>query len=134
MTQNLVPLDLTAEALAVLDQALTTIEEIVEPCITPPTDEVRRDFALFDALRPRLLRLRELLAKAEGSTTALGSDILVPVLEGYALMQMFGKGEGLESLRKAMLGRSSPGDGRQAAHPQWPAPRGGWPTAPCPSR
>ncbi|MBS0369415.1 MAG: hypothetical protein JSS57_09475 [Proteobacteria bacterium] len=143
MTQNLVSLDLSAEALATLDQALTTIEQIFAPFISLSADEMRslskmgdkseqfcrqtalvlehnrdilppsfsvaevqRDFAAFDALRPRLLRLREVVAKAEDTTTALGSDILVAMLEGYALMKMFGKGEGLETLRKAMLVRN----------------------------
>lgn len=151
MTQNIVSIDLSAEALAELDQALTTIERVFEPFITLLADEVRalnkmgdkseqfcrqtalvlehnrdilppsfsvaemqRDFAAFDALRPRLLRLREVVAKAEDTETALGSDILVAMLEGYALMKMFGKSEGLETLRKAMLVRN-PGRKTKAA-------------------
>lgn len=151
MTQNLVSLDLSAQALATLDQALTTIEQIFAPFISLSADEVRalskmgdkseqfcrqtalvlehnrdilppsfsvaevqRDFAAFDALRPRLMRLREVVAKAEDTETALGSDILVAMLEGYALMKMFGKSEGLETLRKAMLVRN-PGRKAKAA-------------------
>jgi hypothetical protein len=68
-------------------------------------EEVRRDLAAFDAIRPRLLRLLEVLAKMQDTQTALGSDVLMASLEGYALMKMFGKGEGLEALRQAMAVR-----------------------------
>lgn len=155
MTQNLVSLDLSAEALAELDQALTTIERVFAPFITLSADEMRslskmgdkseqfcrqtalvlehnrdilppsfsvaemqRDFAAFDALRPRLLRLREVAAKAEDTATALGCDILAAMLEGYALMKMYGKSEGLETLRKAMLVRNP---GRKVKPAETPA-------------
>ena len=52
--------------------------------------------------RPRLLRLHELVAQIENVKDALGCDILGTSLEGYGLMKMFGKSEGLESLRQAI--------------------------------
>jgi len=78
--------------------------------------EAEHDLASLDQLRPRFTRLRQLLAKAEDTETALGSDILCAALEGYALAKVFGKGAGLEALRGAMSARYSrkpkkPGDG-----------------------
>jgi hypothetical protein len=40
---------------------------------------------------------------------ALGSDVITAALEGYTLMKMFGKSEGLETLRQAMSVRKSIG-------------------------
>lgn len=87
------------QTLVVLDQNQDSL---------PPSlklEEVRRDLAAFDAIRPRLLRLLEVLAKMQDTQIALGSDVLMASLEGYALMKMFGKGEGLEALRQAMAVR-----------------------------
>ena len=80
----------------VLDQNLAVI---------PPSVDfkgLKEDFADLDALRPRLLRLRELVSQIENVKDALGCDILGTSLEGYGLMKMFGKSEGLESLRQAI--------------------------------
>jgi hypothetical protein len=87
------------QTLVVLDQNQDTL---------PPSfklAEVRNDLAAFDAIRPRLLRVQEVLAKMQDTQTALGSDVLMASLEGYALMKMFGKSEGLEALRQAMAVR-----------------------------
>lgn len=87
------------QTLVVLDQNQDTL---------PPSfklAEVRNDLAAFDAIRPRLLRMQEVLAKMQDTQTALGSDVLMASLEGYALMKMFGKSEGLEALRQAMAVR-----------------------------
>jgi hypothetical protein len=87
------------QTLVVLDQNQDTL---------PPSfklAEVRGDLAAFDAIRPRLLRVQEVLAKMQDTQTALGSDVLMASLEGYALMKMFGKSEGLEALRQAMAVR-----------------------------
>lgn len=83
--------------------------------ILPPSfqaAEMQADLTAFDALRPRLLRLQEVVAKMEDTRIALGSDILMASLEGYSLMKMFGKGEGLEALRQAMLVRRPAHRGR----------------------
>jgi hypothetical protein len=92
----------------VLDQNLAVI---------PPSVDfkgLKEDFADLDALRPRLLRLRELLNQVENVKDALGCDILGTSLEGYGLMKMFGKSEGLESLRQAISLRNR-GKGRKPA-------------------
>ena len=67
--------------------------------------EVRRDLAMFDVLRPRLVRLERLFEKANDSQMALGSDVMSAALEGYAFLKIAGKGEGLESLRRTLSAR-----------------------------
>ncbi|CAH0354235.1 hypothetical protein [Aquabacterium sp. CECT 9606] len=71
-----------------------------------PTDvdvaEAQRDLAQLDALRPHIARLTKLLGRAEDSEMALGSDVMVTALEGYALLKVLGKGSGLDALRKDM--------------------------------
>jgi hypothetical protein len=47
----------------------------------------------------RLLRLTE---RAEDSDTALGSDVMSAALEGYALLRISGRNQGLEGLRDAL--------------------------------
>jgi hypothetical protein len=64
--------------------------------------EAQRDLAQLDALRPHIARLTKLLGRAEDSEMALGSDVMVTALEGYALLKVLGKGSGLDSLRKDM--------------------------------
>ena len=79
--------------------------------------EVRRDLAAFDALRPRLIRLERLFEKANDSQMALGSDVMVAALEGYALLKIAGKGEGLESLRRTLSARFNRSGPAAAAPP-----------------
>ncbi|RYY85117.1 MAG: hypothetical protein EOO15_17780 [Chitinophagaceae bacterium] len=64
--------------------------------------EAQRDMAQLDLLRPHIARLTKLLGRAEDSEMALGSDVMVTALEGYALLKVLGKGSGLDSLRKDM--------------------------------
>ncbi|RZL04048.1 MAG: hypothetical protein EOP36_01815 [Rubrivivax sp.] len=64
--------------------------------------EAQRDLAQLDALRPHIARLTKLLGRAEDSEMALGSDVMVTALEGYALLKVLGKGSGLDALRKDM--------------------------------
>ncbi|CAH0354225.1 hypothetical protein [Aquabacterium sp. CECT 9606] len=70
--------------------------------------EAQRDLAQLDALRPHIARLTKLLGRAEDSEMALGSDVMVTALEGYALLKVLGKGSGLDSLRKDMSVRFMP--------------------------
>lgn len=67
--------------------------------------ELRRDLAMHDALRPRLMRLERLFEKANDTDIALGSDVMSASLEGYAFLKIAGKGEGLESLRRSLSAR-----------------------------
>lgn len=50
----------------------------------------------------RLVRLSE---RADDSDTALGSDVMSAALEGYALLRISGRNQGLESLRDALSTR-----------------------------
>ena len=69
--------------------------------------EALRDIAQLDALRPHLARLTKLTGRAEDSEMALGSDVMVTALEGYALLKVLGKGSGLDALRRDMAVRFS---------------------------
>ena len=73
--------------------------------VLPPTfnyEEMKTDMADHAAIAPRVLRIREVLAKMEDTQIALGSDVMVASSEGYALMKLFGKAEGLTELQDAM--------------------------------
>lgn len=69
--------------------------------------DAQADLVAFDRLRPRLKRLQKLVERAQDTETALGSDIMSLALEGYALLKVAGKNQGLEALRKALSGRFS---------------------------
>jgi hypothetical protein len=93
------------QTLAVLD---------ANPQIVPPNlglSEARADLAALDALRPRLTQLRQLTERASDTEVALGADIMATALEGYALLKVSGKDEGLKAVRKelgARWARSAP--------------------------
>jgi hypothetical protein len=69
--------------------------------------EAQHDLATYDLLHPRFSRLRQLPRKAEDTEMALGSDILIAALEGYALAKAIGKGAGLDALKETMATRFS---------------------------
>ncbi|MBK8114350.1 MAG: hypothetical protein IPK44_07345 [Candidatus Accumulibacter sp.] len=57
-------------------------------CATHPAHdlaEAQHDLATCDLRHPRFSRLQQLPRKAEDTEMALGSDILIAALEGYAL-------------------------------------------------
>jgi hypothetical protein len=66
---------------------------------------LQQDLATLDLLRPRLVRLSRLLELANDTETALGSDLMNGALEGYALLKVSGKGEGVEGLRRTLSAR-----------------------------
>lgn len=67
--------------------------------------EMRRDLAAFDILRPRLARVEKLLEKMRDSQLAIGSDLMTAALEGYTYLKVAGKGEGLDTARQALSAR-----------------------------
>ena len=80
------------------------------PNVLPPSfnvAEMRRDLAGFDTLRPRMVRIEKLYEKMRDSQLALGSDVMTAALEGYALLKVAGKGEALDTARKALSVRFS---------------------------
>lgn len=75
------------------------------PQALPPSfsvEEMQRDLAAFDALRPRVHRLKALLEKSQDTLTALGSDVYAAARDGYTHMKTFGDSDGLDLLRAAL--------------------------------
>ncbi len=67
----------------------------------------------------RLAHLTKLLEKVRDTDMALGSDVMVAALGGYAFLKLAGKGEGLDGvsrdLGKRFEGNGQRGDVRPAA-------------------
>jgi hypothetical protein len=59
----------------------------------------------LDRLRPRLQRMLRLTERAADTETALGSDVMNVALQGYALLKVAGKNQGLEGLRRELGSR-----------------------------
>lgn len=78
--------------------------------------EMRRDLATHDALYARVLKLTQLLEHARNAEMALGSDVMVSALEGYAVLKAVGKGDGVEALKKLLSKRFAVGP-REAKAP-----------------
>lgn len=91
-------------------QTLTVLGQ--NPQVIPPSlslPEAQSDLSAIDALRPRLARLQRLTERAEATDEALGSDVMSFALEGYALLKVSGKNQGLEGLRRELSGRFAKG-------------------------
>jgi len=86
-------------------QALGVMEENVG---LMPRDfdlaEMRRDLEAHDALNARIVKLTRTLEQARDAEMALGSDVMVSALEGYAVLKAVGKGDGVQALKK-LLGK-----------------------------
>lgn len=80
-------------------------------------DELKRDLAAYDALRPRLNRLQFLVAKCIDTQVALGSDVLTASYDGYGLLKLFGKADNVTPLVESMRSgvRRSPAPKTDAA-------------------
>lgn len=76
--------------------------------------EVRRDLAAHDALNDRIIVITKLLERMRDAEMALGSDVMVASLEGYAVLKAVGKGEGVQALKR-MLGKRFDNGPRQEA-------------------
>jgi hypothetical protein len=78
------------------------------PDIVPRSLDVQgalADISALDALRPRLMALRELVERGNDTEMALGADIMSVALEGYALLKVSGKTAGLKGARKELSAR-----------------------------
>ena len=95
------------QALRVLDQN----PQIVPPNV--PLADANADLQALDLLRPRLVRLSRLSERAADTEIALGSDIMSVALQGYSLLKLTGRAEGLEPLRRELSERFA-GQGRRA--------------------
>jgi hypothetical protein len=60
------------------------------------------DLTTLDALAPRLDRLQRLAERGNDTEAALGSDLMSLASEGYALLKVAGKSQGLDGLRKEL--------------------------------
>lgn len=73
--------------------------------VIPPSldlEKMQGDLVTIETLDRQILRLKEIVAKMEDTRIALGSNIMATASDGYALMTMFGKAEGLSALQEAM--------------------------------
>lgn len=73
------------------------------PQVVPPSLSVagaQADLETLDRLRPRMQRLARLAERATDTDIALGSDVMRCALDGYALLKVSGRNQGLEGLRK----------------------------------
>lgn len=98
-------------------QALIVLAENRQ--ILPPgldLAEAEQDLRSLDQLRPRFARLRRLVANADDTEMALGSDILNFALDGYAVAKVIGKGAALATMKEAMSARY----GRRRSEPPQP--------------
>lgn len=96
------------------------------PQIVPPSlslAEAQADLVALDALRPRLLQLRQLAERGSDTEIALGADLMATALEGYALLGVSGKGESLKAARRELSSRfaKSPRNGAPPASGTGPA-------------
>lgn len=97
-------------------QAMSVLSQ--NPQVVPPSlqlAEAQADLVALDQLRPRLQRLQRLTERAADTELALGSDVMSVALQGYALLKVVGKNQGLESLRKELGSRFVKGPRQQAA-------------------
>lgn len=90
------------------------------PQVVPPSlgvDEAQADLAAFDQIGSFLMRLTRLSERAQDTSTALGSDLMSFALEGYGLLRVSGKNQGLEDLRRELGARFARSASRSAAEP-----------------
>ena len=91
-------------------QAISVLAQ--NPQIVPPSLHVadaQADLLALDRLRPVLDRLQKLAERGSDTEIALGSDVMDVALEGYGLLKVSGKNQGLDSLRKELSTRWSRG-------------------------
>lgn len=87
-------------------QALSVLAQ--NPQIVPPSlnlAEAQSDLRALDRLRPVLDRLQRLAERGADTEIALGSDVMDVALEGYGLLKVSGKNQGLDGLRKELSAR-----------------------------
>lgn len=97
-------------------QALSVLAQ--NPQIVPPSLDLaaaQADLRALDRLRPVLDRLQRLAERGADTEIALGSDIMDVALEGYGLLKVSGRNQGLDSLRRELSSRWA--KTRRAAEP-----------------
>jgi hypothetical protein len=94
------------------------------PQVVPATldiAEAQRDLLAVEQLRPRLGQLEQILERMDDTVAALGSEVIVAAIEGYALLGVTGKTEGLKAARRELSSRWAKGP-RQVAEAEEDAP------------
>ena len=89
-------------------QALRVLSE--NPQVVPPNLDVAdamRDLEAHDRLKPRSIRLGKLMSKMDDTEFALGADAMQVATQGYALLKVVGRSEGLNDFRKELGARFS---------------------------
>ena len=87
-------------------QALSVLAQ--NPQIVPPNlglADAQADLLALDRLRPVLDRLQRLAARGADTEIALGSDVMGVALEGYGLLKVSGRNEGLDGMRRELSAR-----------------------------
>lgn len=87
--------------------------------LVPPSlglDDAAQDWHTLDALRPLLADLEQLVERLRDTEMALRSDLMVFNYEGYALLKVVGKQQGLDGQLKD-LGMRFQRNGRKEAIP-----------------
>lgn len=87
-------------------QALRVLEQ--NPQIVPPGMDLagaQADLSALDQLAPLLDRLQRLAERGRDTEMALGADVMDAALEGYALLKVSGRQQGLDGLRKELSSR-----------------------------
>ena len=95
------------------------------PQIVPASVQLanaQTDLTTLDALRPRMQRLKKLVERGEDTEVALGSDVMSLALEGYGLLKIAGKNQGIEAMRKELGSRFSKTRAAAAETPAAAAP------------
>lgn len=134
MSQNLVSLNFSADDLAAIDDALTTLEQHFAKLMSLDANTKRGLTKMGDKsesfcrqtltvlagntqLLPPSFNLAETQSdlaalealrprmKGDDTLLALGSDLMSASLEGYALLKVSGKGAGVEQLRQVLSAR-----------------------------
>ena len=84
-------------------QAVITLGK--HPGVLPRNFDVADYQADLAALRPVIVRLQRVYDRLIDSEMALGSDLMVASLEGYAHLKVAGQADGLDTLRQALGAR-----------------------------
>ena len=99
-------------------QALSALDKNRQ--VVPPSlglDEALLDLRALDILRPLSQRLQQLTEQLQDTEMALGSDLMHTAVEGYGLLKLTGKNQGLDGLLKDLGGRFSRRAARTDAAP-----------------
>ena len=80
------------------------------PQVVPPGLDLagaQADLLALDQLAPLLDRLQRLAERGRDTEMALGADVMDVALEGYGLLRVSGRQQGLDGLRKELSNRWS---------------------------